>query len=243
MESGEQAARAYDPALAEKVAAELGAALKAYLQDATERPSPTSSGGSPAELAALAQRRLRRQPPEWRERELPARARELAEEFLAHCRRLHSPHYIGHQVPAPAPIAGLFDGLGAAVNQPMAIFEMGPYASAIERAVGANLKTLVGWKDGEGDAVATHGGSLANLTALLAARNVRLPEFWKRGAASGAAPAIAAGADSHYSIARAAGVLGVGTERILKIAHDERRRMRPDALESALEKAEREGLA
>ena len=34
---------------------------------------------------------------------------------------LHDPRYIGHQVPAPVPIAGLFDAAGSVTNQCMAI--------------------------------------------------------------------------------------------------------------------------
>ena len=42
---------------------------------------------------------------------------------------LHDPRYIGHQVPAPVPIAGLFDAVGSVTNQVMAIYEMGPWAT------------------------------------------------------------------------------------------------------------------
>ena len=48
---------------------------------------------------------------------------------------LHDPRYIGHQVAASAPLAGLFDAVGSVTNQAMAIYDMGPWATAAERAM------------------------------------------------------------------------------------------------------------
>ena len=91
---------------------------------------------------------------------------------------LHDPRYIGHQVPAPVPLAGLFDALGATTNQPMAIYDMGPWATAAEWALVETLGQCIGWEAGTFAGLATHGGSLANLTALLAARNIKLHDWW-----------------------------------------------------------------
>src|SRR6188768_722888 len=57
---------------------------------------------------------------------------EIARETLARGQNMHHPHYVGHQVPAPLPLAGLFDLIGAVTNQVMAIYEMGPWATAVE---------------------------------------------------------------------------------------------------------------
>ena len=48
---------------------------------------------------------------------------------------LHNPRYVGHQVPAPVPLAGLFDAVGSVTNQVMAVYEMGPWATAVEQAM------------------------------------------------------------------------------------------------------------
>jgi len=138
------------------------------------------------------------------------------------------------------PLAGLFDAVGAVTNQPMAVYEMGPWATAVERAVIRRLGKMLGLPDGF-SGIATHGGSLANLTALLTARNVTLKDAWKRGMRHAGSPVLVVQADAHYSIARAAGILGLGTENVVKIPLDDRRRMRPDALDAELARLDAEG--
>lgn len=155
---------------------------------------------------------------------------------------LHDPRYIGHQVPAPVPLAGLFDAVGSTTNQPMAIYDMGPWATAAEWALVDTLGQCIGWESGKFAGLATHGGSLANLTALLAARNIRLNDSWERGvAANGPAPVLLVHADTHYSIGRSAGVLGLGTSSVRRVGLDAQRRMDPQCLDRMLTECRREG--
>ena len=116
----------------------------------------------------------------------------LLQTMLDRGHNLHDPRYIGHQVAASVPLAGLFDAVGSITNQVMATYDMGPWATAAERAVVERLGEWIGWPRGEFSGLATHGGSLANLTALLAARNVALKDSWERGTAdSGCSPGSA----------------------------------------------------
>ncbi len=147
---------------------------------------------------------------------------------------LHDPRYIGHQVPAPVPLAGLFDAVGSVTNQVMAIYEMGPWATAVEQAMIQELGAAIGWEPGSFAGAVTHGGSLANLTALLTARNVALGDVWEHrprrrppGQAAAASsgdplpPVLLAHADAHYSVARAAGILGIGSRQIVPVGFDD----------------------
>jgi L-2,4-diaminobutyrate decarboxylase len=174
---------------------------------------------------------------------LARRFGELVEISLARGINLHDPRYVGHQVPAPVPIAGLFDAIGSVTNQPMAIYEMGPWATAVEQAMIDKLAGYLGWQGTDYAGVVTHGASLANLTALLVARNVALPESWESGVNSEERrearparlpPRLVVQADAHYCIARSAGILGIGTDNIVRAALDERRRMDPAKLDATL---------
>jgi L-2,4-diaminobutyrate decarboxylase len=173
---------------------------------------------------------------------LPAEREALAEHFaklvrtmLQHGMNLHDPRYIGHQVSASVPIAGLLDAVGSVTNQAMAIYEMGPWATAAEWAMVERLGQAIGWKPGEFGGLATNGGSLANLTALLTARNVTLGESWENGLMRGEhPPVLVTHADAHYSISRTAGILGLGTKQVIRVGLDSRRRMDPKQLERVL---------
>jgi L-2,4-diaminobutyrate decarboxylase len=167
----------------------------------------------------------------------------LLRESLSRGQNLHHPHYVGHQVPAPIPLAGLFDLVGAITNQCMAIYEMGPWATAVEHAVIAAVGERLGFRPGTFTGLVTSGGSVANLTGLLTARNVTLGDAWSAGMTGRSpAPVLVAQADAHYSVMRSAGILGLGTNQIVLAALDSRRRMDPDRLNSTLGDLRKRGV-
>jgi L-2,4-diaminobutyrate decarboxylase len=165
---------------------------------------------------------------------------ELIDLFLAHTQRLHSPRYLGHQVAPPVPEAAVFDMLGQVTNQGCAVYEMGPFPVAVEKAIAARLAAKIGWREGFG-AIATHGGTLANLTAILAAKNHHFPGSWENGLAAGVKPVALVGADAHYSISRAVGISGLGTKSLLSVSLDDKRRLDPLQLQSVYDAAKKRG--
>ena len=92
---------------------------------------------------------------------------------------------------------------------------------------------------GPAGGVLTHGGSLANLTALIAARSRLQPDVWEKG--NGADLALLAPAASHYSVARAAGILGLGHRAVYELETDERGVIRPDRLPAAWDRMTGDG--
>jgi L-2,4-diaminobutyrate decarboxylase len=167
----------------------------------------------------------------------------LATEMLARGHNLHDPRYIGHQVPASVPLAGLFDAIGSVTNQVMAVYEMGPWATAVERSLVDRIGQEIGFEEGTFAGLVTHGGTLGNMTGLLTARNVALGDAWESGLnASDVAPVLVAQADSHYSISRTAGMIGIGTQNVVKVRLDERRRMDPEHLDETLAELRGRGI-
>lgn len=163
----------------------------------------------------------------------------FVERYLAGTTRMHHPGYLAHQVAVPHDAAALADLIHGVTNNPMAIYEMGPTAVATELAVLDWMLELVGWPpavwpgDGPNDrphgaGVLTHGGSLANLTALLAARARAAPDAWDRGVPTDLV--VLAPRPAHYSIARAAAILGLGSEALRPVAVDDREVVMPDRL-------------
>jgi len=166
----------------------------------------------------------------------------LVELTVSRGQTLHDPRYIGHQVAPPLPTAGLFEAVSSVTNQGMAIYEMGPWACAAEDAMVQTLGEALGFSPGNFCGVITSGGSLANLTALLTARNVAMSNVWRQGiAASALPPVLVAHGETHYCVARAAGMLGIGTDHVVKVKTDHRCRMIPADLDVQLASLRREG--
>lgn len=164
----------------------------------------------------------------------------LRDDILPAGLAVHHPRNMGHQVAMPLPMAALCDLIAALTNQAMAVYEAGPTATLIERQVIQWLAELIGWQGAEG--VLTSGGAQANLTALLAARQVKAErDVWKDGVACAAPLKILASEHAHYSVARAAGIMGLGTEAVIKVATDKAGRMDVKALTSAHQQTVRNG--
>lgn len=141
---------------------------------------------------------------------------------------IHHPQNLGHQVATPLPVAALCDLVASLTNQAMAVYETGPSATMLERQVIRWLSTLIGWQMQEVNGVLTSGGAQANLTALLAARqHASDNNIWKHGVASQQPLRILASEHSHYSISRAAGIMGLGTDAVIRIHTDPQGRMLP----------------
>ncbi|MFI7537923.1 pyridoxal phosphate-dependent decarboxylase family protein [Streptosporangium sp. NPDC049376] len=156
---------------------------------------------------------------------------------------VHSPGYMGRQFSGVVPLAGLIDLVGSVVNQPSSFYEAGQLPNVAERLMAEELNRFIGWDRDRFAMVTTSGGSLANLTALLAARNHAFPQIWTRGAGGAPGlPAIAISEEAHYSVTRAAGVLGIGEGQIIRLPVDQAGRIRPDLAGSVLDEAKRRGL-
>lgn len=173
-------------------------------------------------------------------------AADVWEETWAHVAgdaiRLHHPMYMGHQVAPALPHAVLADAMVSLLNQSVAVWEMSPTGTFVEAQVVRWLRDALGYPE-SADGTLVSGGSAANLTGLLAAREARFPGAWAAGSAAtpGLARAVVlASAQAHYSIERAAGVLGLGSDAVVSVAERDGR-MDPAALERALDAVRREG--
>lgn len=221
----------YDPARFADSAGQFSKILSSHLSRVLRGEGPVLPWTPPARQIAEASESLAGN----QESDLPDRFEEILNQMLSRGINLHHSRYIGHQVAAPVPVAGLFDAIGATTNQAMAIYEMGPWSTAVENALVREMGSRVGWEADQFAGLITHGGSLANLTALLTARNVALPTGWETGLSkTEKAPVLVANGEVHYSVTRAAGLLGLGTHNVVRVPVDQSRRMTPEALDNTL---------
>jgi len=163
----------------------------------------------------------------------------LFEEVLAASIHLQNPRYMGHQISPPAPVAALAGLLGDFLNNGMGVYEMGAPATAIERLVTEAVAGRLGMGADAGG-VLTSGGSLANLTALLAARSVKGDGVWRQGHRQRLALMVSE--EAHYCVDRAVRIMAWGEEGIIKVPVDERLQMRTELLPACLAQAREAGL-
>lgn len=147
---------------------------------------------------------------------------------------LAHPHVMAHQVPPPLPAGVLAETVAALLNQGMAVYEMGLASAPIELNVIAWMCEKLGLPAGAGGLM-TSGGSLGNLTALLAMRQARAGyDAWSAGAHGGPPLAVVVSSDAHYSIARTLGIMGLGAAGAIVAPVDDRHRLTGAAVERAL---------
>jgi L-2,4-diaminobutyrate decarboxylase len=187
------------PAAVRKLARQL-AEIAADTLVGQERPVRTPRSDR---LAAAIVRNATRKP------DLAALVRTIQRASL----HISHPRYVAQQVAAPIPAAALVESVVAAMNQSLAVWEMSPIATAIDRDLMGRFKRLFGYPRGaEGSIVP--GGAFANLTALLAARDALEPRASKTGDAR---IALIVGEQTHYSAARAAAILGLGARAVFRV--------------------------
>ncbi len=161
-------------------------------------------------------------------------------EVIRQSTHLHHPRYMGHQVSPPLPIAALAGLLTGMLNNGMAVYEMGLVSNPLERILSDLLASKIGF-DENSSGLLTSGGTLANLTALLAARATKAPtDVWEEG--TNERLAVMVSEEAHYCIDRAARIMGMGGEGIIKIPTNDRFQMRTELLEEYYLKATNEGL-
>lgn len=133
---------------------------------------------------------------------------------------VHHPGYIGHQVSSPLPLAALCDLTASLLNNPTALFEMGPVTTVIERNLIRWMSDLIGF-DKSSDGFFTSGGSLGNLTALLAARQAKAGyDVWQNGVKDSSNLVILVSEQAHYSIKKTSQIIGLGEKAIIPISMD-----------------------
>lgn len=127
--------------------------------------------------------------------------------------------------------------LSAVTNTSMYTFEVAPVATLLEHQMIKELSNLI-WKS-EGEGVMTSGGSASNLQALMLARNTKLAGAKKKGLLfQERTPVILAAINAHYSIKRAANLLGIGEDHLVEIQVNDRGQICIDDLKKKLQELE-----
>lgn len=205
----------------------------AHLEGNLDRRRPVVEWKSPAELEALLCL------------ELPRQARPLedvvseAEAFLRYGVRSGHPLFFNQLFNHVEPAGVVGEWLAAVANASLYTYEAAPVFTLLEEKLIERLAEVAGFAGGEG--VFNPGGSISNLMGALAARHRAFPRANLDGLAGCGRPLMFASAEAHYSLARAASVVGVGLRGLRAVPVDRDGAMRPDELERMVIAARAEG--
>ncbi len=211
----------FHPANADHYAATMGAGLQ-HLLTALRSVTGPSTGTGVSEAAARVTEVDLDVPLD----DTAAALAELSRVWLDDAVWFHEPSYAAHlncPVVVPALLAELFI---ASVNSSLDTFDQSVGGTFVERR-------LIDWTAGRigfgptADGIFTSGGTQSNLQALVLARGVVERERLGR-------LRIFASADGHFSVQKAARLLGLGDESVVCVPTDERHRMDPAALARSL---------
>ena len=150
-------------------------------------------------------------------------------------------NYFGLMNPTPTYMGFLGEALVAGLNPQLATLARSQLASKIEVETLRWIGERVGWP-GAFNGTFTSGGNEANFSGLALALAAKFPEAIEEGVATiGAKPVVYASSESHHSLDKSAGLLGIGRKALKRVAVNERLQMDPTALEAAIESDLRAG--
>jgi glutamate/tyrosine decarboxylase-like PLP-dependent enzyme len=147
------------------------------------------------------------------------------------------PRYFGFVMGGSSPTALAADWLTSTWDQNAGLYVRSPAAAAAEEVAGARLVEVLGLPPGVSVGF-TSGGTMANFTALAAARHAVLGaagwDVEERGLADAPEVQLVASDESHVTVYGSLQMLGLGRGRVHRVATDDQGRMRSDALRATL---------
>lgn len=124
-------------------------------------------------------------------------------------------------------------------NTSACTFESAPVSTVLEQYMLGRMLELVGFVNGEGQM--TTGSSNANMIAMMAARNEWLATVKTKGLFNQRQLVGFISEDAHYSLEKAANIIGIGADNLLKIPVTKTGEMSIAALTKELEETVKQG--
>ena len=219
--------------LTEAVDIDISGAIAALIEQRTR--SPIVRPSKAADVAALIDASF----PEGGD-PLPQLVEQITRANETYPRRNTHPGFFGWVAPSGLPSDPLAFAMVGAINENVGGYWSSPLGTTIERILVGWLADLAGLP-AQSEGLLLSGGSIANMTAIASAVARHLgPDYRKQGLGNigASTPVILCSAATHFSVRRAAVLLGIGSNNVVAIATDDRFRISLPALVRALEENE-----
>ncbi len=143
------------------------------------------------------------------------------EAIVPFARQNAHPRMFGYVQSPGTPLAAYADLLASTLNANLTVWRSAPAPVELERLTIDWIRQILGFNPGAGGLFVS-GGSMANLAAIAAARQAKDDSSGRLR--------IYASSETHFSITKAATLLGIGRENVCQIAVDERFKIQVDDL-------------
>ncbi|MGA2197229.1 MAG: pyridoxal-dependent decarboxylase [Bryobacteraceae bacterium] len=162
--------------------------------------------------------------------------RTLRDVICEYARHNAHPRFFGYVSSPGTPITAIGSMLAAALNINATCWRSAPTGTDLEHLTIDWLKEMLHYP-AEAAGLLTSGGSMANFAALAAARSRKAPvNVVREGmAAAGRRMCLYVSEEGHFSIAKAAGMLGIGESNVRSVETDHELRMEVGSLERLIE--------
>ncbi|XP_058547588.1 LOW QUALITY PROTEIN: glutamate decarboxylase 1-like [Neofelis nebulosa] len=131
--------------------------------------------------------------------------------------------------------------LTATANTNTFTYEIAPVFTIMEMILLKKMYGIIGWGETEADGIFASGGSISNLYVILVARYKQYPEIKRQGMTTLLCCVLFVSEQGHYSVKKAAAILGIGTDNVIEVKCDERGKMIPAELEKNILQANKKG--
>ena len=159
---------------------------------------------------------------------------EMAHELINKGFHVPAANYFGLMNPTPTYMAVLAEAFVAAINPQLASLARSQLASKIEAETARWIGERIWPGNGSIDGTFTSGGNEANFSALAMALATHFPDSVEDGF-GGARPVLYSSSESHHSLDKSAGLLGIGRKALRRIPVNAKLQLDPAALIKQIE--------
>lgn len=164
---------------------------------------------------------------------------EIIDKVLKYSVNTWNPGFLDKLYASNNPIGVISDILLSMLNTNSHVYTVSPVLSVLENYIGKKYASLF-YENETCGGLTFSGGSWSNITSLQLARSLKYPDTKTKGNA-GYKFAIYSSKHSHYSVEKAAILLGLGAENVFKVNVDEDGVMDVQELEAIIEKTKADG--
>ncbi len=141
----------------------------------------------------------------------------LDEVIARYSRHSAHPRFFGYISSPGTPVTSVGAMLAAALNINVTCWRSGPAATVLEHVTIDWMKQILGYPATAGGLLVS-GGSMANFAALAAARSAKAPgNVVRDGMAAAGRMCAYVSSEGHFSISKAAGMLGIGEANVRSV--------------------------